>query len=200
VFGHRYFGARYFGPRYFGDGGVAPLAPAEFPKYTLVGRGSGVTVYGKGYGGTLKGRGTGCTVYGKGFGGTLKGRGSTALIVARWRRMSLYQDLEFHLGEHWNVNFEVNDGNDANIDITSATIQFRVVTSAGTTAMTRTVGDGITITTAATGLCALSVTPTMQTTASIAAGRYKWEFRVTTTGGTITVQARGNLNVLPSLY
>jgi hypothetical protein len=200
VFGHRYFGARYFGPRYFGDGGVAPLAPAEFPKYTLVGRGSGVTVYGKGYGGTLKGRGTGCTVYGKGFGGTLKGRGSTALIVARWRRMSLYQDLEFHLGEHWNVNFEVNDGNDANIDITSATIQFRVVTSAGVTAMTRTVGDGITITTAATGLCALSVTPTMQTTASIAAGRYKWEFRVTTTGGTITVQARGNLNVLPSLY
>jgi hypothetical protein len=183
VFGHRYFGARYFGPRYFGDGASAVFTPAEFPKYTLVGRGSGCAVYGKGFGGII-----------------LKGRGSDALMVARWLRMSLPFDLEFHLGEHWNVAFQVNDGNNADIDITSATLQWRLSTLSGTTVMTRTVSDGLTITTAATGLCSLSVTPTMQTTASVAAGRYKWEFRVTTTGGTITVQARGNLNVLPSLF
>jgi hypothetical protein len=183
VFGHRYFGARYFGPRYFGDGNSAVSTPAEFPKYTLLGRGADRTIYGRG------------------FDCTLKGRGADGFIVLRWQRnMSLYQDLEFHLGEHWNVNFEVNNGLGIDIDITSATLQWRLSTLSGTTVMTRTVSDGLTITTAATGLCALSVTPTMQTNASVAAGRYKWEFRVTTTGGTITVQARGNLNVLPSLY
>jgi hypothetical protein len=114
--------------------------------------------------------------------------------------MSLHHDLEFHLGEHWNVNFEVNDGNGSDIDITSATLQWRMSTQAGVTVMTRTVSDGLTITTAATGLCALSVSPTHQTNASVTAGRYKWEFRVTTAAGTITVQVRGNINVLPSLF
>ncbi len=179
------------------------IGPAEFPKYFIVGRGTDQLLWGQGFGNDLiQGRGTDSLIWGRGFGDKIiKGRGADEYIVVRWeRRMSVYQDLEFHLGEHWNIKFEVNDGEGTDIDITSATLQWRLSTISGTTVMTRTAGDGLTITGASTGACTLSVTPTHQTTGSVAAGRYKWEFRVTTTGGTVTVQARGNLNVLPSLY
>ena len=114
--------------------------------------------------------------------------------------MSVQQDLEFYLGENWIVDFEVNDGNDANIDITGATLQWRLSTLPGTTVMTRTVGDGLTITAGTTGLCTLSVTALHQNTGGVLSRtNYQWEFRVTTTLGTISVQAGGALYVHPSL-
>ena len=81
--------------------------------------------------------------------------------------MSVHQDLEFHLGENWIVDFEVNDGDDENIDITGATLQWRLASPEGDTVMTRTVGDGLTITSGSTGLCTLSVTPVHQSSAGV---------------------------------
>lgn len=114
--------------------------------------------------------------------------------------MSTVQDLEFHKGEDWVVSFEVNDGIGNDIDITGATINFRLASLTGTTVMTRTESDGFAIDSGTTGECTLRVTSSHQTTAGVAAStRYQWEMRVTTQGGLISVQGRGHLNVLPSL-
>lgn len=113
--------------------------------------------------------------------------------------MSVLQDLEFHLGENWIVDFEVNDGDDANIDITGATLEWRLALDGGTV-MTRTVGNGLTITAGPTGLCTLSVTPSHQISGAVQSRTsYQWEFRVTTALGTVSVQALGALYVRPSL-
>jgi hypothetical protein len=114
--------------------------------------------------------------------------------------MSTYQDLQFHLGEDWSIDFECKDSSGTVINITAATIQWRLSTVSGTTVMTRSVSDGITITSGSLGTCSLRVTPSHQTTGSVAAStRYYWELKVTTSGGVASVQARGSLEVLPSL-
>lgn len=115
--------------------------------------------------------------------------------------MSTIRDLAFHFGEHWNIDFEVKDGDGAVIDLTGATIQWRLVDPAGATAMTRSVGDGFTITSGVDGFCSLSVTPTHQTSAAVVEeGNYSYEFRVTTAGGQISTNARGALAVLPTVF
>ena len=115
--------------------------------------------------------------------------------------MSTEHDLEFHIGEDWVIDFTLEDGDGDALDLSSSpTLRFRVSTLAGTTVMTRTEADGITVTGGGTtGLCTLQVTPAHQTSASIAAStRYQWEFRAVA-GGLTSVQARGHINVLPSI-
>src|SRR5262245_42695475 len=112
--------------------------------------------------------------------------------------MATKRDVEFYNGEDWQINFEFNDGSGADLNITSATIAWVLLSGTGATVMTRTVGDGLTITSGSTGTAALRVTPTMQTTASIASGtRYQWKATVTLSTGVITRQAGGALLVLP---
>ena len=114
--------------------------------------------------------------------------------------MSTLADVEFYLGENWIIDFQVNDGDDANIDITGGTLQWRLADTAGDTVMTRAVGDGMTITSGPLGLCTLSVTPLHQSGAVVQSRTsYQWEFRATTALGTVTVQAGGALYVHPSL-
>jgi hypothetical protein len=114
---------------------------------------------------------------------------------------STQRDLQFTFGEHWRVDFEVKDGDGSIVNLTGATIQWRLVDKVGATSMTRTVGDGITITGATTGLCSLSVTPAHQTTAAIVEeGNYVYEFRVTQSGGTVSTNASGALVVRPSVF
>lgn len=115
--------------------------------------------------------------------------------------MSTKFDMEFTSGDHWPANFECVDSADDAIDISAATIQFRMSTVAGVTVMTRTVSDGITITSGTDGLCSLLVTPTHQTSASVSGStRYVYQFRVTTAAGRVLTQAHGNISVLPSLF
>jgi hypothetical protein len=114
--------------------------------------------------------------------------------------MSTEADIKFHLGEDWTVDFVCEDASGDASNITGATLRWRMSTLAGTTVMTRTEADGITITGGSSGLCRLRVTPTHQTTGSVAgATRYQWEFRAVTAGSVTTVHARGHINVLPSL-
>jgi hypothetical protein len=115
--------------------------------------------------------------------------------------MSTKRDIEFHYGEHWVIDFEVKDGDGSTVDITGATIQWRLVDGLGATAMTRVVGDGLAITSGVDGFCTLTVTPAHQTTAAIVEeGNYAYEFRVTTATGTITTNARGAIAVLPTVF
>ena len=114
--------------------------------------------------------------------------------------MSVQTDLEFHLGENWIVQYECNDGAGNNINLTGGSLEWALAALDSTPVMTRTIGDGITLTAPLEGSCTLSVTPTHQTEATITSGTtYRWEFRLTTAAGTVSVQGTGKLAVLPSL-
>jgi hypothetical protein len=115
--------------------------------------------------------------------------------------MAVPRDLEFYNGETWIINYQLNDGDDTDLDLTGGTISWKLTNANGTNLMTRTIGDGITLTEPTTGLCQLTVTPAMQTTAGVAANNvYGWELRAVLTTGLITVQADGSLHVKASLH
>jgi hypothetical protein len=114
--------------------------------------------------------------------------------------MTVQTDLEFHLGENWIVQYECNDGAGNDINLTGATLEWALATLDSAPVMTRTIGDGITLTAPLEGSCTLSVTPTHQSTAGVAASTtYRYELRLITAAGTISVQGKGALAVLPSL-
>lgn len=114
--------------------------------------------------------------------------------------MSTKLDLEFHSGEHWRLDLECLDYDGDPINLTSATLNFRLK-SGSTTVMTRTNGDGCSITVAASGTCVVNVTPAHQTTASITAGKtYKYEFQVIDQNSTYYTVFHGNLKVKETLF
>lgn len=113
--------------------------------------------------------------------------------------MSLEFDMKFHIGSNWGVDCTAKDGSGDILDVTGATIRFRLATISGTTVMTRTEADGITITDGSAGQFSINVTQTHQTNASVTAKTYQYEIRVVTAGNLALVQARGTINVLPSL-
>lgn len=114
--------------------------------------------------------------------------------------MSNYFDFPFHIGEDWKLVITARDGVGDVIDLTGATVQFRLATSSAAV-ITATNGSGITVASPETsGVFTVDITPTMQTNASIAIGDYRYECRVTTAGSLKTVQIRGTISVLPSLF
>lgn len=114
--------------------------------------------------------------------------------------MTVQIDLEFHLGENWIIQYECNDGNGNDINLTGATLEWALATLNSVPVMTRAIGDGITLTKPLEGDCTLSVTPIHQTAAGVTASTsYRYELRLITSAGTISVQAKGVIAVLPSL-
>jgi hypothetical protein len=115
--------------------------------------------------------------------------------------MSVQLDLEFHYGENWIIQYECNDGNGNDINLTGAALEWGMATLNGSPVMTRIIGDGLTLTNALEGEVTLSVTPFHQSDAGITESTsYRYEFRVTTAAGTVAVQAKGMIAVLPSMY
>jgi hypothetical protein len=114
--------------------------------------------------------------------------------------MTVQTDLEFHLGENWIIQYEVNDGVGNNINLIGGSVEWTLATLASIPLMVLIVGDGITPTNALEGKFTLSVTPSHQSTAGITAGTtYRYELRVITAAGTVSVQGKGVIAVLPSL-
>lgn len=115
--------------------------------------------------------------------------------------MTVQVDLEFYYGENWIIQYECNDGNGNNINLTGSFLEWGMATLNGSPIMTRIIGDGLTLTNALEGKVTLSVTPFHQTDAGITESTsYRYEFRVTTAAGTVAVQAKGMIAVLPSMY
>lgn len=110
--------------------------------------------------------------------------------------MSTKKDLSFHLGETWGVDVQCFDQAGVAIDLTGAAVTWRVASKTAKI-MDRTVGDGIVVTTPASGLCKIDVTPAMQT--SVVAGEYRHELWVVLASGAVSVQVHGQLTVAPSL-
>lgn len=116
--------------------------------------------------------------------------------------MAVRQDWPVKKGADWIWNLTATDGDGTVIDITGATIKFRIASLAGTTVDTRqTGGSGVSIVSGSAGTYTVTVTPANQTTASIAAStNYKYEIQITTSGGTIYDQMEGILKVEPTLF
>jgi hypothetical protein len=116
--------------------------------------------------------------------------------------MAIRHDLTFVKGKDFILNLTATDGDGSIIDITNATIKFRISSTAGTTVDTRqTGGSGIAVVTGTLGTYTVTVTPTVQTSSSIAASTtYKYEVEIEASSGTKYDQLYGYLKVEPSLF
>jgi hypothetical protein len=102
------------------------------------------------------------------------------------------QDISLFLkGENWPMDLTLQDAAGAALNLTGATIVFRLNNVALGT---------VTLTNAALGLAKINVTPAQQTAAGIIEGSYKYEIRATLSDGTVTTQLWGAFEVLPTLF
>lgn len=114
--------------------------------------------------------------------------------------MSAVVNLEFDLGETWNVDAVCTDslGNTINVSAAQA-IQWRAVNQAGDTILDLAKNSGITlINGGVNGEILIAVTPAMQS--ALVASWCKHQCRVTLSDGTITDQFAGSLKINPSLF
>lgn len=112
------------------------------------------------------------------------------------------QDIEMWSGDDLYQPFTITDGADtpAAIDLTGATITFSAsrlktaspITFSGTAAITKTVGDGITVTDAAAGEIQLTLDPA--DTADLK-GAYYYEIEVTLGSGQVHTTTTGTLTI-----
>lgn len=110
-------------------------------------------------------------------------------------------DLVFTLGSTWVMNLTAKDGTATTIDITGATIKWRISTTNDTVVDTRETGDGITIVDGTNGAYQVIMTPADQTTAGITASTsYKHEIQLTSASAVVYDQLYGYLRVEPSLF
>jgi hypothetical protein len=118
--------------------------------------------------------------------------------------MAVRHDLTFVKGKTWKLDLTALDGDGDIIDLTSATIKFRISTNSATptTVDTRqTGGSGISLVTATLGTYTVTVTPAQQTSASIAASTaYRYEVEITDQNSVVYDQLYGQLKVEPSLF
>lgn len=122
-------------------------------------------------------------------------------VVAVGNAMAVRHDFTQVKGKTWTLNLSARKADDSVLDLTSATIKFRISTLAGVTVDTRqTGGSGVTVTTATLGTYVVVVTPAQQTSASIAGGtNYKYEVEIQDSGSALYDQLYGIIKVEPSL-
>jgi len=106
-------------------------------------------------------------------------------------------NVEFTLGEHWPFEVDLNDADGENLDLTGATITFRVTSRRGTVLIdTADVTISTPEPTGGTGI--VTVPPDAQ--GECPAGVHDYELRVTLGTGIVTTQAHGSLTAHPSLF
>jgi hypothetical protein len=116
--------------------------------------------------------------------------------------MSVTYDISLHEGEPWLIEFHAHeaDGTTAMPLTSGAEVEFRISDIDGNALLTRTVGDGITITNEINGIAQVSVTVAEQETSGITRDTMCfYEVRVIKAGLT-SIQAEGRLKIESSLY
>lgn len=114
--------------------------------------------------------------------------------------MSKAKNLRFSEGETWVIDCVFLDAEGEALDITGATIEWRVAARPGQAPLvTATTSNGlIDITGATTGLATITVPYASHSSAVPAT--YLHEARVALSGGEVTVQFRGTLTVYDSIF
>jgi hypothetical protein len=112
-------------------------------------------------------------------------------------------NLDFTLGEDWEIDFDLNDADGVNLDLTGATVAFRLARRGRTILTLESPGSDVGVDSPATlGTGLITVTPTDQSSAvpAVIAAVHEYEVRVTLADGRKTTQAFGSLNVARSLF
>ena len=105
--------------------------------------------------------------------------------------------LTFALGEHWIIDAAAEHAAGAALNLAGATaIEFRVASSVAEL-VRATLSSGITVVSAVAGTCQIVITPAMQS--SVTAGRWRYQWVVTTSDGVVSEQASGPFIVTRSL-
>lgn len=113
--------------------------------------------------------------------------------------MATRTNLEFTVGENWEVTQQCCDASGVPLNITGGTLHFRIATSAALLWDLSSPPDVI-FTDAPTGMALVSVTPAMQSAKGIDAGVLVYESRVVLANGAVSDQNYGNLTVRCSLF
>ena len=106
-------------------------------------------------------------------------------------------NFDLYAGETITLVVDVvdKDAEDAAVSLTSATGTF-IVKRNGTTLFTKTVGSGITLSTAVTGRMTITISAANTSSAS---GAYPYQCRMTLADGTVSTVMVGTMTVLESL-
>jgi len=110
--------------------------------------------------------------------------------------MSTAKNIQFHIGETWQIFFIAHNADNSVMDLTGASVFFRI--SAGSVPLI-TVDDAIVVSDPVTGSGVVTITPAMQVTAAIGKKTYNYELKVVL-ADFVSIQCIGTLQVLPSLF
>jgi hypothetical protein len=107
--------------------------------------------------------------------------------------MTTITAIEFHKGETWVINFTAKDAAGAALNITGATIQWKLGAHEANIA-----NGEIAITDAPNGVCVVTVPPASQT--ALAPGLYTQECKVTLASGVVSTQVAGAFELKGTMF
>ena len=115
--------------------------------------------------------------------------------------MATVANIQFRIGETWNIDATMHDSCGAVLSIVSpAQVKWRLALD-GTVIKELTLGAGIVLVgDGSTGECLITLTPADQLALGIVPTYYSHECQVILPGGAVTDQFAGNLQALPSLF
>lgn len=113
-------------------------------------------------------------------------------------------NLQFMLGEHWVIDFELNDETNADIDLTGATVEFTMFDMNENEIFTLSTADdpsAITIDSPPIGTGSIVITPIMQLqNANLTPDVFNYEIQATLADQRVTTQIFGRITALASLF
>ena len=110
----------------------------------------------------------------------------------------LHPLVAFHVGDTWEIAGTCNSANGPPINLAGATVEWILEDAAGNIVFNFSLSSGIAVISAATGEILITVTPSQSQ--SVAPGRCKDSLRVTDSGGIVSTQWVGFIDVRQSLF
>jgi hypothetical protein len=112
--------------------------------------------------------------------------------------MAAEQNLAFTLGETWEIDFALNDADGADLNLTGASVKFRLSRRGVLCFELTTDGDDVAVDSPSGGLGSITVTPAAQ--GALYAAVFDYEVRAVLADGRVTTQDRGALTIEGTLF
>jgi len=113
--------------------------------------------------------------------------------------MSAVVNLDYRLGETWAIDAVLKDSLGIPISLAGCTIKWRL-SLGGIIQLDLSSGNGISVVNSVGGECLITVTPAMQSAASLASAYCLHQCRVTLLDGSVSDQFAGSFKIRPSLF
>lgn len=105
---------------------------------------------------------------------------------------------DFTLGTTWEITFALNDADGNDLDLTGATVAFRLARNNVLALLFVSPGSDVSVDSPSQGQGTITVTPADQ--AHLVPAVYTYELQATLSDGRVTTQARGAVTVHRSLF